>query len=224
MTMNSSLTELLSTRTSSREFLDLPVEEKILQEIFTLAQQSPSNCNVQPWQCYVVSGESKNKLQAALVNDVASGAQPQPDFEWGMNYQGVLRDRQHGAAHELYSAMEIERSDKPARQMAMLRNWTFFDAPHAVFFCMDRSLSNTGSVDLGIYAQTLSLLMAERGIATCMQGALGMYPSAVREQLQVPENLGILFGMSFGYADPNGKANKAKTVREEIAKSVEFFS
>lgn len=224
MTMNSSLTELLNTRTSSREFLDLPVEEKILQEIFTLAQQSPSNCNVQPWQCYVVSGESKNKLQAALVNDVASGAQPQPDFEWGMNYQGVLRDRQHGAAHELYSAMEIERSDKPARQMAMLRNWTFFDAPHAVFFCMERSLSNTGSVDLGIYAQTLSLLMAERGIASCMQGALGMYPNAVREQLQVPENLGILFGMSFGYADPTGKANKAKTVREEIASSVEFFS
>jgi len=224
MPINSSLTNILNTRVSSRAFLELPIEEKILQEVFTLAQQSPSNCNVQPWQSYVVSGEAKNKLQAALVNDVASGAQPQPDFEWGMNYQGVLRDRQHGAAHELYSAMDIERSDKPARQMAMLRNWTFFEAPHAVFFCMDKSLSNTGAVDLGIYAQTLSLLMAERGIASCMQGALGMYPNAVREQLQLPDNLGILFGMSFGYADPQGKANKAQTVREDLNTSVAFFS
>jgi len=224
MTINSSLTDLLTTRTSSRAFLELPVEEKILQEIFTLAQQSPSNCNVQPWQCYVVSGEAKGKLQNALIENVASGAKPEPDFEWGMNYQGVLRDRQHGAAHELYSAMEIERSDKPARQMAMLRNWSFFDAPHAVFFCMERSLSNTGSVDLGIYAQTLSLLMAERGIASCMQGALGMYPKAAREQLELPENLGILFGMSFGYADPKGKANQAKTVREELSNSVTFCS
>lgn len=224
MPITSSLTDILNTRTSSRAFLELPIEEKILQEIFTLAQLSPSNCNVQPWQCYVVSGESKSKLQTALVNDVASGALPAPDFEWGMNYQGVLRDRQHGAAQELYSAMDIERSDKPARQMAMLRNWSFFDAPHAVFFCMDRSLTNTGAVDLGIYAQTLSLLMAERGIASCMQGALGMYPNAVREQLQLPENLGILFGMSFGYSDPQGKANKAKTVREELGTSVSFFN
>lgn len=48
----------------------------------------------------------------------------------------------------------------------MLRNWKFFNAPHAAFFTMATYLKLKGAVDLGIYAQTLALLMTERGISS----------------------------------------------------------
>ena len=219
-----SLTDLLKKRVSIRAFLDKPVPEEILKKIFTDAQLSPSNCNVQPWQIYVVSGEKKEVLKERLLQTVMSGKTPNPDFDWKVKYEGVHRDRQFGSANALYSTMGIERTDKRARAAAMVRNWTFFDAPHALFFTMERYLNIMGAVDMGIYAQTLTLLMTEHGISSCMQGALGQFPDPVRELLGIPDNLGILFGMSFGYADESAAVNKTKTDREPLENSVVFFN
>ena len=58
-----SLTEILNSRYSVRAFKKDPVDSDILQDVFTAAQRSPSNCNVQPWQTYVVSGEKKEELK-----------------------------------------------------------------------------------------------------------------------------------------------------------------
>lgn len=217
-----SVSEALKNRVSIRAFLDKPVPEETLKKIFTDAQLSPSNCNVQPWQVYVVSGAKKDEIKNKMVAAVMSGQAPNPDFDWKVKYEGVHRDRQFGSAHALYSSMGIERSDKEGRMMAMLKNWTFFDAPHALFFTMDKYLNIMGAVDMGIYAQTLSLLMTENGISSCMQGALGQFPDPVREALGIPEERGILFGMSFGYADENAPVNKTRTEREPVENSVVF--
>ncbi|WP_027359160.1 nitroreductase [Desulforegula conservatrix] len=218
-----SVSEALKNRVSIRAFLDKPVPEETLKKIFTDAQLSPSNCNVQPWQVYVVSGAKKDEIKNKMVAAVMSGQAPNPDFDWKVKYEGVHRDRQFGSAHALYSSMGIERSDKEGRMLAMLRNWTFFDAPHAVFFTMDKYLNIMGAVDIGIYAQTLSLLMTENGISSCMQGALGQFPDPVREALGIPDERGILFGMSFGYADENAPVNKTRTEREPVENSVIFL-
>jgi nitroreductase len=80
-----------------------------------------------------------------------------------------------------------------------------------------------GAVDVGIYAQSVALLLQERGIACCMQGALGQFPGPIKEQLGIPEEQGILFGMSIGYEDPQADANKARTDRAELEQAVTFF-
>jgi nitroreductase len=219
-----SVSEVLQKRFSIRAFKDTPVPQQVLDEIFTLAQHAPSNCNIQPCRAYVVSGAKKDQLKTELVEAVASGKPPNPDFEWNVGYQGVHRERQFGSANALYGAMGIDRKDKERRQVAMLRNWQFFGAPHAAFFTMEKYLGMTGAVDLGIYAQTVAMLMTERGISSCMQGALGMYPDPARSTFGMPEEVGILFGMSFGYADPDAGANKARTDRVPADSAVRFFS
>ena len=218
-----SIESILKNRYSVRAFQDKPVPENVLKQIFSSAQLSPSNCNVQPWQSCVVSGVTKDKLKAKFIETLMSGASPTPDFNWLPQYQGVHRDRQFGSANALYSSVGIAREDKKARQMAMVRNWQFFDAPHAVFFTMDKYLDIMGAVDLGIYAQTLSLVMAEHGVSNCMQGALGQFPDPVREILGLPEERGILFGMSFGYADDTALVNNTRTEREALDTAVAFF-
>ncbi|WP_144207758.1 nitroreductase family protein [Shewanella donghaensis] len=214
---------ILQQRFSVRAFLDKPVPQQTLTEIFTHAQQSPSNCNVQPWQTCVVSGQTKDELKQKFMDLLLSGAAPNPDFNWLAKYNGIHRERQFGSANALYSAIDVTREDKKARQMAMIRNWQFFDAPHAVFFTMDKYLDIMGAVDLGIYAQTVSLIMANNGISNCMQGALGQFPDPVRELLNLPEERGILFGMSFGYADSDAAINNTRTDREAIDNAVSFF-
>lgn len=218
-----SIESILKNRYSVRAFQPKPVPENVLKQIFSSAQLSPSNCNVQPWQTCVVSGATKDTLKAKFIETLMSGATPNPDFNWLPQYQGVHRDRQFGSANALYSSVGIAREDKKARQMAMVRNWQFFDAPHAVFFTMDKYLDIMGAVDLGIYAQTLSLVMAEHGVANCMQGALGQFPDPVREILGLPDERGILFGMSFGYADDNAAVNRTRTERETLETAVTFF-
>lgn len=218
------LSDILNSRSSTRAFKKDPIDSAILEEVFALAQKSPSNCNVQPWQTYVFSGEQKDQLKNKLIAEVMKQQPPEPDFNWKVAYQGIHRERQFGSANALYSSMGIERDDKMKRNMAMLRNWAFFDAPHVAFFTMDKYLDIMGAVDIGIYAQTLTLLLKERGIDSCMQGALGQFPGPVREFLNLPEEQGILFGMSFGYADDNADANKARTDRAALSDAVTFVS
>ncbi len=218
------VSEALQRRFSARAFRQTPVAQELLQEIFALARHAPSNCNVQPCQAYVVSGASKDRLSQELLDVVTSGKPANPDFEWNVKYQGVHRERQFGSANALYGAMGIDRQDKPGRQVAMLRNWQFFGAPHAAFFTMEKYLQLTGAVDLGVYAQTLALLLAERGISSCMQGALGMFPDPARKMFGLPDTVGILFGMSFGYVDEDSPANKARTDRVPLNSTVRFFA
>jgi nitroreductase len=218
-----SLTTILKKRYSARAYLSTPLEQGLLDTIFKQAQSAPSNCNVQPWQTCVVSGQKKDLLKDDLLKAVMSGKAPNPDFNWLPKYEGVHRDRQFGSANALYSSIGVTREDKKGRQLAMIRNWSFFDAPHVVFFTMDKYLDIMGAVDLGIYAQTLSLIMSEHGLSNCMQGALGQFPDPVRKALNLPEHRGILFGMSFGYADESAPVNKTRTEREEITNAVSFF-
>lgn len=216
------VSQAVESRVSCRGFKKEPVEQSVLEEIFSKAQQSPSNCNVQPWKVLVVSGKQKDALKNKLIQNVMQQQKPAPDFNWEIAYTGEHRDRQFGAANALYSAMDIGREEKQKRQMAMLRNWSFFEAPHVAIFTMDKYLDIMGAVDIGIYAQTLTLLLQEQGISSCMQGALGQFPAPIHEMFELPEERGVLFGMSFGYADEAAPVNRARTDRAELGDAITF--
>lgn len=220
--MTMTLDDAIRARRSVRAFLPREVPEATLHEVLTLAQWAPSNCNVQPWLPHVVSGPALARLGEALV---AAGAANQPyDPDWPADgvYPGVYRERQVDAAARLYGAMGIERRDLEARRAAYLRNLAFFDAPHAAFIFMQRPFDTREATDIGMYAQTLMLVLASRGIASCAQGALGLYTGIVRDHLGLPADHGLLFGISFGYEDETAPANQARTVRAPLAEAVRF--
>ena len=85
------INKLLEHRHSVRAFTNQPVEQELLNKIFLNSQLSPSNCNVQPWQTYVVSGEAKDRLKKSLVKLLMEGAQPKPEFDWIPKYQEIHR-------------------------------------------------------------------------------------------------------------------------------------
>ena len=106
--------------------------------------------------------------------------------------------------------------------MAYIRNHACFGAPHAVFVFMAAYFDVREATDIGMYAQTLMLALIARGIASCAQGALSLFPDIVREHLGVPETHKLLFGVSFGYEDPDVRANAARVGRASLDDAVQF--
>ena len=49
--------DIARKRRSVRAFHKEPVPESILKAVFEVAQTAPSNCNTQPWQVHVASGD-----------------------------------------------------------------------------------------------------------------------------------------------------------------------
>ncbi len=214
--------EAIRRRRSVRGFLPDEVPEATLKEVFALAQLSPSNCNVQPWIPHVVSGPALRRLRDALVE---AGMRDEPinaDFAADRKFLGVHRERQVDAAQQLYGAMGVERRDMVGRKMAYIRNHACFDAPPAVFVFMPGYFDVREATDIGMYAQTLMLALTARGIASCAQGALSLYPDIVRQHLGVSEDQKLLFGVSFGYEDPDVKANTARVGRASLDDAVHF--
>ncbi len=214
--------QVIRLRRSVRGFLPTEAPEQTLREVFELAQWAPSNCNVQPWAPHVVSGEALRRLRDALVGAAVAGVPYKPDWPAEGKYDGVYRERQVDAAARLYGAMGVERRDLVRRKEAYIRNHAFFDAPHVVFIFMREPFDTREATDIGMYAQTLMLALTSRGIGSCAQGALGLYPDIVREHLGVPSDHRLLFGISFGYEDPGVKANAARVDRAPIHDAVRF--
>jgi nitroreductase len=214
--------EAIRRRRSVRAFLPDELPEAMLREAFELAQRAPSNCNVQPWTPHVVSGEALRRLREALVAAGMRDEPVKPDWPAESKFTGVYRDRQVDAAQRLYGAMGVERRDLVARKLAYVRNHAFFDAPHVAFIFMPEPFDTREATDIGMYAQTLMLALTARGVASCAQGALGLFPDIVRRELGVAAHCRLLFGVSFGYEDPDAKANAARVGRAGIDDAVKF--
>lgn len=203
---------VLRARRSIRGYRSDPVPDALQAEIFALAAWAPSNCNIQPWAVHVLSGAALRALGQAMVAQSMTGV-PKPDVPMDTAYRGVHRSRQIGAAVALYSAMGIARDDHIGRRDAFQRNLDAFGAPHCAFVFLPEGFALREAADLGGYAQTLMLAMASRGVGSCAQGALSLYPDLVRAHLGLEPGPQLIMGISFGYADPDHPANAALTDR-----------
>lgn len=216
------LVDAIRQRRSVRGYLDKEVPQETLNAIFELAQQAPSNCNIQPWHVYVASGQLKNSIRDKMVDKVMQGVPFNSDYEYPDTFSGEYRKRQVDCAMELYSNMGIERGDKEGRARASLRNFQMFDAPHVVFIGMDKVFGASVAIDVGMYMQNLMLAMTAYGVSCCPQGTMRYYPDIVREAFEIGDQINILLGISFGYEDPSVAANKTVVGREPIEELVEF--
>lgn len=219
-----SLVEAIYNRRSVRGYLDKEVPQEILDRIFEIAQQAPSNCNVQPWKVYVATGALKERLRAEMVRRMTAGEAPNPDYEYRGDFENEYRKRQVECAVALYNEMGIGRDDKPGRMRAVLRNFEFFDAPYIAFLGMNPKFGTTVAIDVGMFAQTLMLTMVAFGLHSCPMGTMRNFPDLVREAFDIEDGTKILFGISFGYEDPAVPANRTRTTRDPIAANVMFRS
>ena len=215
--MSLSVSDAVMARRTTRGFKADPVPEAVIQEVLEIARYAPSNSNTQPWHIAIVSGAARERLEQEIFAEMAAGTKPYATWpSGGVGLQGVYKERQYACAYGYYGTMGIDREDKAARQALLMKNWQFFGAPHAAFLSMPETMHRANALDLGIFLQTFMLLLVERGIASCPQGALAAYPGPVRRIAQVPEGNAILCGVSFGYAEEGARINDVRMDREPV--------
>jgi nitroreductase len=220
-----SFQETVRMRRSYRGFLPNPVPDAVIREVLEDAQRAPSNCNTQPWDVRIVSGAKLAELAKVLIE--ASRAEHfTPDFSFDMDdYYGEYQARKNEQGAAYMNAMEVAREDKPARADAVERNYAFFNAPHAALLFMP-TFGDSVRVggDIGMYGQTFLLSLASRGLGGIPQTSLGFFAGTIREFLGIPEELKMLFGISFGYPDGEAKGNRMRMDRVPVEQSVTFYS
>lgn len=224
MTINNStpsFADLIKSRYSVRAFRPDPVPQAVLDEVFSLANATPSNCNTQPWMVHVASGAPLEVLRKEIPVAMMNG-QITMDFPYDGKYHGVYRERQVGAAEAMFGVMGITREDKIKRNEAFMRNFIFFDAPHIAFLFIPQEHSLREAVDIGMYAQSLMLSLTAYGIGSCPQTSLGFHADLVRKTLGIEDNFKLLFGISFGYTDENAEVNRCRTERAVLAENTVF--
>ena len=215
--------QLARSRRSIRGFLAEPVAAEVLAQIFATAASAPSNCNTQPWFSHVVSGEMRDRLSAIFMQTIAQGKYSL-DFPYDARYEGIFRKRQLDVAILLYQALGVTREDKEGKRRAFLRNLEFFGAPHVVFIFMPEWSGIREACDVGMYAQNLMLAMRAHGLASCPQTTLGYDADSVRRELNIDPQMKLLFGISFGYEDPDLPENRIISERAALDEHVKFYS
>ena len=217
------LHELLQARNSVRGFLPEPVPQDTLEQLFTMAQQAPSWCNIQPWRVRVTMPPMTQELREVLLLEAKSGL-PAPDLEFPLVYPEPYNAHRRECGGALYTAMGVPREDKSGRYDAWLRNYMFFDAPHMVVVSRSKNLGEYATLDVGVWLGTFLVAAQSLGLSTCAMASIAAYPKPLRALLGIPDEEMILFGIALGHADPAVPANTTRTTREAISANLHFVS
>jgi nitroreductase len=195
--------EAVESRRAVRGFTDQPVSREVLERVLTAARNAPSGSNIQPWNIYVVTGEPLARLKKLATERVAMG-DAWDEREYVMyppDMRSTYGERRAAFGRDRYSALGVERGDTEARMRAAIENWNGFGAPAVLFCYIDRSLGLAQWSDLGMYLQTVMLLLRAEGLHSCPQMAWSQVRKTVAEIVSPPDELMLFCGMSIGYED-----------------------
>ena len=215
--------EAVKSRHAVRAFTDRPVPKEALCRVLSDSAWAPSGSNIQPWRVYVLTGASLTELKRLAGERVAAGDR-WDEREYEM-YPAALtspyRERKSAFGAQRYGALGIARGDLEARQRAASANWQFFGAPVGLFLYIDRGMGRPQWADVGMYLQTVMLLLRAEGLHSCPQMAWSVYRKTVAKVLSPPKDLILYCGMSIGYEDVT--VDQPRTGRAPLHETVTFL-
>ncbi len=218
------VSEAVAGRRSIRRFLDRPVDSELLRDILARATRAPSGGNLQPWHIHVVSGGKLAALKAIVAKRVAeapAGEGTEYDI-YPKIFDDPYRQRNFQVGQLLYERLGIPREDKAGRARWFARNFEFFGAPTGLFCYVDRNHGPPQWSDLGMYLQTVMLLLREAGLDSCPQECWALYHRTISDFLGTPPGQMLFTGMSIGWRDPDGPENDVEMPRAPVDDVVRF--
>jgi nitroreductase len=209
--------EALYARHSTRAFLAEPVEKDKLIAVLEAAVRAPSWANSQPWEAFVATGATLDRIKKAYLEKYAAKEAPAPETPLPVAWPQASKDRRKllsdGMAHACGDAV---------KQFGAL-NRSMFNAPAVVFVCMDKLLSEWSLYDVGAYAQTLMLAALEKGLGTIPAITLVLYPDVLRREMNIPDNLKVTIGVAIGYIDRQHRINDFVSERVPFGETTHFL-
>jgi nitroreductase len=209
-------------RHSVRNFSSKPVAKETVMKILEAATHSPSGGNSQPWEVFIASGATMEKIRKAYQERYQSGTgvpagtggrSPQPAY---------IQERMTVIRNERLKLLGLDPADPASGKVFTEWGSRLFGAPVLVVVCMDKALSS--NLDIGLFVQTICLAAQGYGVDSFIAGAFVSHPDILRQELGIPETLNILIGIGLGYLDPDKIINTYRSPRRPIQEVVRYKS
>jgi nitroreductase len=212
-------------RRSIRGYKPDPVPRAVIREVLELAMRAPSSLNTQPWNFYVVAGETLDRIRAGNTENNLAGVPSSREFRSHGEYAGAHRERQIEIAKQLFAAMGIERDNKEKRMDWVMRGFRQFDAPVSVVVTYDRSIhgGDIGPFDCGAVTNALVNAAWSRGLGCVINSQGIMQSPVVREHAGIPEDQVIMICVAMGYPEDSFPANAVVSNRKSVDEAAVFI-
>jgi len=217
--------EAILARHSVRDFSPKPVAKETVMKILEVATRSPSGGNSQPWEVFVASGATMEKIRKMYQErlqggtggsgrpSVPSGPPPQPAF---------IQERMRTIRNERLKLLGLDPADPASGKVFTEWGSRLFGAPVLVVICMDKALSS--NLDIGMFIQTICIAAQGYGVDSLIAGAFVSQPEVLRQELGIPDSLNIIAGIGLGYPNPNSIINTYRSPRRPIQEVVRYKS
>ena len=91
-----------------------------------------------------------------------------------------------------------------------------FGAPVLMLVHTPRYMGPPQWSDIGMWLQTVMLLLREEGLDSCPQESWAMYTQQIRECVSIPDDHIFFCGMAIGHRDPDAPVNRTRMPREHV--------
>ena len=218
------VTEAVTSRRSIRAFQDKPVNPALLRQVMETAQLSPSGGNTQPWNAVMLAGEPLARLV-----DLVAGVIPHGLAAYSAEYpiypaelEGRYSDSRFGVGEAMYKALGIPREDKAQRLDVFRNNFRAFGAPVLMLVHTPRYMGLPQWSDIGMWLQTVLLLLREAGLDSCAQEAWAVYQKQIREVVTIPEDHIFFCGCAIGWGNRDAAINQFPVPRVPLDQAVRW--
>ena len=218
------VTEAVNSRRSIRQFLDKPVDRATVEAVLETAQRSPSGGNTQPWSAVVVSGDALKDI-TAKIKEKAKAAPMGENMEYAIypkDLDGRYEEQRRAVGRDMFESIGLAREDGAGRVAQMAKNWDSCGAPVQLFTYTRTYMGPPQWSDMGMWLQTVMLLLREAGLDSCSQEIWAMYGSYMRELLGIDDDHIFFCGMAIGHRDPDAPINNFNVPRIPIGDAIEF--
>ncbi len=215
------VSQAVASRRSIRAYTDQPVSLEVLTRVLDKARMAPSGCNFQPWEATVLTGAPLAALQEKML---ASARQDPIEYSYSEPQKSpVYLSRLQSLGAAMYGAMGIARENKDARATFTEANVRSFGAPVLLLVHINRLHAAPQWSDVGMWLQTIMLLLREEGLDSCPQEWMSDYGRLIKDHIGVSDATHILFcGLAIGYGDHDAPVNGFARERVPLEEQVRF--
>lgn len=218
------VSEAVASRRSIRAFQDRPVDPAVLRRVLERAQAAPSGGNTQPWNAVVLGGEPLARLMQHIAETIPQGlAAYSAEYPiYPAELEGRYSQSRFGVGEAMYAALEIPREDKAKRMEVFANNFRAFGAPVLMLVHTPRYMGLPQWSDIGMWLQTVLLLLREEGLDSCAQEAWAVYQRQIREMVEISDDHIFFCGVSIGWGDREAPVNSFPVPRVPLDQTVRF--
>lgn len=218
------ISEAVVSRRSIRQFLPEPVDRATLMRVLEKARAAPSGGNVQPWNAHVLSGAALARLIDHVAQVVPQGKTAfSPEYAiYPPDLSGRYEASRAGVGEAMYAALGVTREDRQGRLAQFAQNFRAFGAPMLMLVHTPRFMGPPQWADIGMWLQTVMLLLREEELDSCPQEAWAVYQKQIREVVAIPQDHILFCGLSIGRRDPAAAVNAFPVARATLAETINF--